>query len=311
LVGRDVTFTVQRAGETLFEYPTTTGSGGTAALVLPAGQQMPGGRITIVATIFDASGEPWSSDSRDIVLNTITMVVAPTALSGLMGGPLAGTAPVTATLTDARGPVVGYPVTFSFPGSGPSGTFPIPGGGVSTSMTVLTSSTGKATAPSATANGEGGDFAMTVSAEGAVTRTVGVRTTYTLGAFISPILSNGTATTNSTGTTPIKVSAFGFGNVRMSDEVAQALVAAGRVQVRWRINKPNTSWLGQTTDLARYVAAQDFFQADLKASTYKLTKGNVYEVQVRILPLPKPTGTVLLQGTDDLAHRSFLLSVTK
>ena len=65
-----------------------------------------------------------------------------------------------ATVTESGNPVSGATVTFTAPGSGPSGTFP---GGV-TSVNVMTNGSGIATAPVFTANGtSGGPYNVTAS----------------------------------------------------------------------------------------------------------------------------------------------------
>src|SRR4029079_13324739 len=73
-----------------------------------------------------------------------------------------------ATLTDALGPIVGAPVTFTLPASGVGATFP----GSLTTVTVTTDARGVAVAPALTARRTVGTFSATVSADGAVTRTV-------------------------------------------------------------------------------------------------------------------------------------------
>ena len=95
---------------------------------------------------------------------------------------------LTATLTDARGPMAGVPVTFTLPSGSPGATFP--GGAVT--ATETTDDQGVAVAPQLTARTTVGTFAATVSADGAPMQTEAMAAQYGFGPFAAPVSDTGT-----------------------------------------------------------------------------------------------------------------------
>jgi hypothetical protein len=303
VAGRTVRFTVSRSGQSLFTGSGTSGDAGSVEAPLPSGQKLPAGRITVKADLLDAQGGVKSSDSVETVI----------AGASIQGTPLttrAGTAfaPLSATVTDARGPVPGVTVTFTFPSGSPGATFP--NGAVRATAVTDSAGVAKVTA-TATARSAIGTFPLVLSTEGANDTSVPMAAQYGLTPFISPFSTGNpqTAVTSTTGTTPLKTTALLADGTRLSDAAAAALVSSGRVQVRWRIVGTAT-WITKP-GLTRYDATMHFFQSDLKASTLGWVKGRTYSVSFRILPATtdlQPIGTPP-QGAFDLGSREALVQV--
>lgn len=105
-------------------------------------------------------------------------------------------APLVATVTDANGnPVGGVTVTFTAPGSGPSGTF----AGDGPTSTATTDPSGVATSMTFTANGTAGTFSVTASAPG-VAATAAFPLTITGGVPASIAATGGTPQSTAVGT---------------------------------------------------------------------------------------------------------------
>ena len=238
------------------------------------------------------------------------VVTTPAFLTTRAGTTFPVATPLTAILTDARGPMAGVPVTFTLPITGARATFP---GGTS-SVTVNTGSDGLATAQTAMADPTVGAFAATISTEGATSTAVPMAAQYALTPFLPPFSGSQLRVTSATGTTPLKTSALLADNTRLSDLAATALVSSDRLQVRWRQVVPAGTTPPPWTTRAistRYDTDMDFFQADLKASTLGWVKGKTYEVNFRLLPAtadPQPVGDAL-QSSFDLGSRSARVQV--
>ena len=283
--GRTVAFTVSRAGQTLFTSYDSSDAAGAVGLPLPAGQQLPSGRLTVTAQVLDASGGVLDSDTVQTVVAGVRVSTTPDSLGAPAGTALSG--PVTATLTDARGPVPGVPVTFVLPATGPRATFP---GGAS-SATVLTDAAGRAVAPATGAMLTAptpGIFAIGVSAEGAAPATVPVAAQYVLNP-LQPAVSG----------------------ARPDLKTLAALVKAKRVQVRWRLATPGSPWLGARTDFS-VLGLAEFLAQKPRPATLGLLRGKSYVVMVRVLPAPgdpRPSGDTDRDGSFDLGSLSFTVKV--
>ena len=209
-------------------------------------------------------------------------------------------------VTDARGAVDGASLTLTLPTGSPGATF----GATATTATATTDSNGWANVPTMTPRPTFGSFNLTVTSPGLVTAlNVPMAVQHTIGTFVSPVSS--TTTTNSTGTTPVKVAVLGANGQPLSDADAAALLSAGRIQIRWmKTNAPQSAWSAVPSSLISYVASKDFYQADLKASTLGWTKPNTYRVEFRVLAggsAPTPN----VQSDFDLGSRFFTITVTK
>jgi hypothetical protein len=299
--GRDVKLTVERAGQQLYSYTATTDATGSVELGAPAGQALPSGHLLVTAELVGTQ----SKDTLEIVEDGATIQSSPTFLTTR-----AGTAypSLTATLTDARGPMAGVPVTFTLPSGSPGATF----SGGRTTVTVTTGDDGAATAPTMTARTTVGTFALTIFAEGATSVTEAMAAQYGFGPFGSPISNTGTTTRNANANTPMKISALMADGSRIPDATAQALVRAHRVQIRWRESGSTGDWTADT-DLAAYDAKQHEFTADLKGPVLGWQKGRTYTVTVRILPAAgdvTPPGEDVVNGSFDLGSSSFTIKLS-
>ncbi len=295
---RQVRWSVTRAGQIVVPPYTATTDATGRVTATTNGQPLPGGALVVQAELLSLGGDiVRDTASANVTLTGVGIAVSPAAQATPTGSAFAS--PVTATVTDALGPVVGVRVTFTAPAGAPSATF-ASGGRMAT---ALTNASGVATSPAITAGTTPGAFAITVSTPGG---SVGVpmAAQYGFGAFVSPV--SPTTTTTATGTTPVKIAALLHGGAKISDAAAAALVPS--VQIRWREISPTAStvWLTSTKYVVSYDAKKDFFQADLKASSLLWEKGKTYRVEFRILA---PSST--LQGTFDLGSRSFDIKVTK
>jgi len=310
VAGRAIRFTVSRAGLPLFTSSGTSTTAGSVELVLPTGQQLPSGHISVRADLLDSVGGVQATASIETVIAGVQVVTTPAFLTTRGGTTFPVATPLTATLTDARGPMAGVPVTFTLPSTGARATFP----DSTSSVTVNTDSNGLATAKTATAGPTVGAFAATISTEGATSTAVPMAAQYALTPFLSPFSGSQSAVTSATGTTPLKTSALLADNTWLSDAAAAALVSSNRLQVRWRQVVPAGTTPPPWTTRAistRYDAVMHFFQVDLKASTLGWVKGKTYEVNLRLLPAtadPQPVGDAL-QSSFDLGSRSARVQV--
>jgi hypothetical protein len=299
--GHKVRFSVYQGGVALFGYTASSGANGIVTLQLPSGQSMPSGRLLIVTDLLNTADDTVVVDSKSVtVLVNLTLTVAPTYVLGSVGPLFAS---VTATLKDSSGgAMAGVPITFTLPGG--------------SSQDVITGANGQAVSPRPPA--VSGEFDMAISAEGAVTRVVPFISKFNFSTFLSPVNTDkkgvATATTNLTGTVPVKTSALLANGSRMDDATAAALVAAGRLQVRYRLSTVLSGGWTNRTNLTRYDAVQHFFQSDLKPSTLPgMVVNKAYTVQIRILPAVTPT----LLSTDpnvdsfDLGSKTLTISITK
>ncbi len=157
--GTQVTFTAPLSGPTgtfLSANPVTT-LGGLASVTFKAGNIA--GTYHVLATAIGVGG------NADFLLTNLagapTIVIA--SFGGFQSVPVNTQFPfaLLATVRDSFGNgVPGVAVTFTAPGSGPSGTFP----GPSLTAVVNTDATGAATAPAFTSNAITGSYAVTATA---------------------------------------------------------------------------------------------------------------------------------------------------
>jgi hypothetical protein len=308
VAGRTVRFTVSRAGTELFEYADASAADGTVVLQPPPGGS-PSGRLSIRADLIGATGEPVDSRTTEVVIGGATLTLSPAeGLTTRAGTAYPAAARLTATLADARGPMVGVPVIFTLPSGSPGATFP---GGALTA-TETTDDQGMAVAPLLTARTTVGTFAATVSADGAPVQTEAMAAQYGFGPFGAPISNTGTFSRNGSANLPIVVSALLANGSKLDDATARALVSAGRVQLRARAVGSTGAWATDTT-LAAYDTKQHAFTADLKPSKLDMSSGTTYVVQVRVLPGPSdvtPPGESLDNGMFDLGASSFTVRLT-
>ncbi len=300
VAGRSVRFKVSRGGVQQFENTLTSTSDGSVELRVPTGQQMPSGRLTVEADLLDDSGASTSTAS-------IETVVSGVVISGTPLTTRAGTAfpSLRATLTDARGPVAGVPVTFTLPSGAPGASFA--GGATTASATTDADGLARVTV-TATARAVVGTFRATMSTDGAVDTPLVMAAQYFITTFQSPV-GAGPVTTNANATTPLKTTALMADNTRLSDAAAEGLVRSGRVQVRWR--EVGTSQWMTVANLTKYDPSAGSFHANLKASSLGWVKGRSYAVTFRILPAaadPRPPGPVLQSGFD-LGSRTVTIKV--
>ena len=308
VAGRAVHFTVTRGTVELYSGTALTGPSGSAELGAFAPGSLPSGRLVVRAEILTASGGVQSFDTLDIVRDGVTFTLDPGSLTTLAGTAYPAATPLTATLEDDRGPVVGVPVTFTLPTGSPGATFPDGG----TSATVTTGDQGAAVAPQLTAKTAVGTFLVTVSADGATPKAEAMAAQYGFGAFSAPISNTGVTQRNAASNTPLAVSALLAGGVTLDDATARSLISQHRVQIRWREAGSRGDWTADTS-LAAYDAKQHAFTADLKASRLGMVKGTTYTVTLRILPGDgdvRPAGESVLNGSFDLGSRSFTLTLT-
>ena len=230
VANRTVRFTVSRNGTQLFQYADASAADGTVVLKLPAGESPPSGRLTVRADLIGASGNSVDSQTTEVVIGGATFALSPGSLTTRAGTAYPAATPLTATLTDARGPMPGVPVTFTLPTGSPGATFP----GNQTTATVTTDANGVAVAPQLTARTTVGTFQATVTADGATPGAEAMAAQYGFGTFAAPINDGGTTQRNGNANTPMAVSALLADGSKVDDPTAMALVAAHRVQIRWR-----------------------------------------------------------------------------
>jgi hypothetical protein len=308
VAGRTVRFTVARGGSELFEYAAESAADGTVVLQLPTGQKLPSGRLQVTADVIGVTGQPVDTARTEVVIGGATFALSPSGMTTRAGTAFPAGMPLRATLTDARGPVAHVPVTFTLPGGSPGATF----AGGTTSATVQTDDNGVALAPQMTAKPAVGTFVVTVSAEGATANTEPMAAQYGFGSFADPISNTGTTTRNASANLPLVVSGLMADGSKIPDATAKGLVAAGRVQIRWRVAGSTGPWSADTT-LAVYDSKQHAFTADLKAPRLGWTPGKTYTVAIRILPGPgdvRPAGDDVVSGSFDLGSSAFTLRVT-
>ncbi len=300
--GRTVAFTLTRGDLTLGS-TGTTGADGRVSMPAPIAadletvEKMPSGAAHLrvdLAPLLGSTFQPSPATAEtDLVIGGATLMLTPAAPDSAMTR--AGTAysgGTTATVADARGPVPGAVVTFTFPESGPRAGFPVPGSpaAVTSTWTGRTGATGVVTAPTPRAGSVVGGFELAVSTPGAGSATRRHTAQYAYTAFGSPV-SKDKVSTRATGTVPLKVTALDAASQKISDAEAAALVAAEKVRVSWvRTSGRVGSARGSTDSLTRYLADKDFFQADLKPSSLGWGKGT-YQVQLVVLDqLPAAPG---------------------
>jgi hypothetical protein len=307
VAGRTVRFTVSRAGAVLFPFTGTTGADGTLVLRLPPGESLPSGNLAITADLIGASNETVDSAQASVTINGATITLSPSGLTTRAGTAYPAGTPLTATVTDARGPVPNVPVTFTLPSGSPGATFA--GGAVTATRT--TNAQGIAIAPPMTARTTVGTFLAQVSTPGAQTKAEAMAAQYGFGPFANPINNAGT-TRISTANLPMMVQALLADGSRISDATANALVANRQVQLRWRPVGSTGPWSADTTTIV-YDTKQHAFTADLKPTRLGWTKGQTLTVMIRILPGPTdvtPAGEDRVSGSFDLGSRSFVLALT-
>ena len=294
LADRGVKFTLTRGDLTLTSVGTTD-EDGVARMPAPLEadsttefEGLPSGEVTLTAEVLPPTGStvlPADPVIRNLVIGGATVALTPASAGSVMTR--AGTAysgGTTATVIDARGEVPGAEVTFSFPRSGPGATFIVPGPPVADPSTWRgpTDTTGAVTAPTPRAGTQVGGFDLTVSTPGAAAATLRHAAQYGFSDFGPPV-SKDKGSTKSHGTVPLKVSALDASGRVIGDAEAAALVAAGKVRLSWLRTAGGAGEASGSTDtLARYLADDNFFQANAKASALGWGKGT-YAVQVVVL----------------------------
>jgi hypothetical protein len=303
VANRTVEFTVARNGTQLFQYDDASAADGTVVLRLPAGERLPSGRLDVTADLIGPDGQPVDTQATQVVLGGATLTLTPGSSTALPATPFATP---RATLTDARGPIAGAPVTFTLPATAPGAVFPK----LATTATVVTDARGVATAPTLFSRLVVGTFALKVSAEGAAPATEPMATQYLVGPFAAPISPTGTTVAKVGATTrlttvllePIQL---------VPDATAKALLTAQRVQIRWREAGSTGPWTART-DLVTYDAKKHTFNADLVGTRLGWVKGRTYTVTFRVLPAAgdvKPVGEDPVNGSFDLGSRSFTIQL--
>jgi hypothetical protein len=301
--GRTVRFTVSQGGSELFEYAAASGADGTVVLRLPPGQALPSGTVNVKADLIGDDGEP--ADSQQVSVQIVrTFTLDPGSGVALPASPYPT---LKATLTNALGPVAGVPVTFTVPSTAPGAVFP----GLKITATATTNAQGVATAPKLTSRLVVGTFQVTATAPGATTATVPMATQYLVSPFAAPISLIGTTVRSVSATT--NLTALVLQPVQLvPDATAKALVAAQRVQLRWRLAGTTGPWTART-DLVTYDAKKHTFNASLVGTNLGWVKGKTYTVTFRILPGPndvRPPGEDPVNGSFDLGSRSFTIRLT-
>jgi hypothetical protein len=255
------------------------------------------------ADLIGANGETVGSQQVTVQIAR-TLTLSPGSATAL---PLGQFSTLRATVTNAVGPVAGVPVTFTLPSGSPGAVFP----GLKVTATATTNAQGVATAPQMTSRLVVGTFAATVSAPGATSVTEPMATQYFVSPFASPISLLGTTVAKVGATT--KLSAFVLQPIQLvPDTTAKALVAAQRVQIRWRLAGTTGPWTART-DLVTYDAKKHTFNASLVGTKLGWVKGQTYTVTFRILTGPndiKPPGEDPVNGSFDLGSRSFTIRLT-
>jgi hypothetical protein len=302
--GRTVRFTVSRNGSELFEYADASAGDGTVVLRVPAGDHLPSGQVTVKADLIGDDGEPVDTQTVQVVVVSATLTLSPGSATAL---PATQFPLLTATLSDASGPVAGVPVTFTLPAGAPGAVFP----GLKTQATVTTNAKGVAVAPRMTSRLVVGSFGVTVTATGATPATEVLATQYLVSPFAAPIKLIGTTVAGVNATT--KLAALVLQPIQLvPDATAKALVAAHQVQLRWRLAGTTGPWTART-DLVTYDAKKHTFNASLVGTQLGWVKGKTYTVTFRILPGAndlKPLGEDPVNGSFDLGSRSFTIRLT-
>jgi hypothetical protein len=303
VAGRTVHFTVSQNNTELFDYADSSAADGTVVLRLPPGQALPSGTVNVRADLIGASGQVVGSQSVTVqIVRTLTL-----GYSSATTLP-AGQYPVLkATLTNALGPVAGVPVTFTLPGNAPGAVFP----GLKITATATTDAHGVATAPKMTSRLVVGTFAVTASAPNATPVTAAMATQYLVSPFGAPVKLIGTTSVGLTAT--LKLAALVLQPIQLiPDATAKSLVAAQRVQLRWRPTSSTGAWTARN-DLVTYDAKKHTFNASLVGKSLGMVKGQTYTVQMRILVGPgdvKPPGYDAVSGSFDLGGNQFTLKLT-
>jgi hypothetical protein len=176
---------------------------------------------------------------------------------------------------------------------------------------VTTNAQGVAVSPKLTSRLVVGTFGVTVTAPDAVAATEAMATQYLVAPFASPIKLIGSTTVGVKGKLHLTTTLLQPIQL-IPDKTAQALVAAQRVQIRWRQTGTTGPWTART-NLVTYTQKKHTFDADLVPSTLGWVKGKSYTVSFRILPGPTdvvPAGNDPVNGAFDLGDRSFTVQVT-
>jgi hypothetical protein len=199
------------------------------------------------------------------------------------------------------------PVTFTLPGNAPGAVFP----GLKITATATTDAHGVATAPKMTSRLVVGTFAVTASAPNATPVTAAMATQYLVSPFGAPVKLIGTTSVGLTAT--LKLAALVLQPIQLiPDATAKSLVAAQRVQLRWRPTSSTGAWTARN-DLVTYDAKKHTFNASLVGKSLGMVKGQTYTVQMRILVGPgdvKPPGYDAVSGSFDLGGNQFTLKLT-
>jgi hypothetical protein len=309
MVGRTIKWTVLRHGVALYDsQETATGPDGTTAAPAPTDGKVPAGPLTVRAQLLDAAGEVMQTEDLDVVIDGLVIEPNPAYLE---------TQPDTAFpslsihVSDPRGAVAGAAVEVTLPEVviGQPGATSAGFAGSPPTVTLTTDESGNADVPTMTAGPTQGSFLLTMTSPGSVGASVPMAVQYGIGTFVSPVSS--TTTTNSSGTTPVKVAVLDASGQPLSDTDAAALLSAGQIQIRWmKTTAPASAWSEVPSSLISYVASRDFYQADLKASRLGWTKPNSYVVEFRVLASGS-TPTPDVQSDFDLGSRYFTITVTK
>ncbi|MGD0136085.1 MAG: discoidin domain-containing protein, partial [Bryobacteraceae bacterium] len=156
-------------GATAVFSPATVSGAGTSAVSLLTTASTPAGTYTV--TLTGTSGALQQTSTVTLVVNA-AQVGIPAAIASSAGTPQSATVGTTfatalqATVTNAsNNPVSGAAVTFAAPASGAGASFGGSAAGSATA-TVMTNTNGVATAPTLTANGTAGSYAVTASVSG-------------------------------------------------------------------------------------------------------------------------------------------------
>jgi hypothetical protein len=260
--------------------------------------------VTVKADLIGDDGDPIDSQQVQLTLATAQLTLSPGSGTALPALPFPA---LSATLADGRGPLAGVPVTFTLPSTAPGAFFP----NGKTTATVTTNAQGVAAAPRMTSRLVVGTFAVTVTAPNAGPATEAMATQYLVGPFGAPIKLVGTTVRGVNATTHLSTLVLQPLQL-IPDATAASLVAAHRVQLRWRQAGTSGPWTART-DLVTYTQKKHTFDADLVPKSLGWVKGKTYTVSFRILPGPndvRPAGDDPVNGSFDLGDRSFTIQIT-
>ena len=135
---RQVRWSVTRAGQIVVPPYTATTDATGRVTATTNGQPLPGGALVVQAELLSLGGDiVRDTASANVTLTGVGIAVSPAAQATPTGSAFAS--PVTATVTDGLGPVVGVRVTFTAPAGAPSATF-ASGGRMATALTTRAAS---------------------------------------------------------------------------------------------------------------------------------------------------------------------------